>query len=347
MNTIFRTQGLLELDALMVMGLSAKPASNSPIGMFGTGLKYAIAVLARNDIKVEIIIGTDRWVVEKQVSAFRNVIYDAIILKNLSNGEVKKLPFTTHLGVNWELWGALIELYCNTIDEQGVMYTTELVVPNLIDQTFIIVYGNEFSGLFNNRFTEGIFIEGKRHESSGVEIIDKPSNYIFYRGVRVMSLPHTSLFTYNILSPLRLTEDRTIPETEMYLIKSIITKEIRTSNDKNMLEKILNCGEDDWENCLSFPIDEYCVQNYSEEFKNVGAICSNETVSKNLYKSSPAYLQAKEERKQKAKEQHFLKTLLDCIEHEEWDKFKTVAEAHHAELVTILVNELDCVEGEE
>ena len=36
---VHRTPGLLDPQAITVMGLSAKPNSTSPIGQFGTGLK--------------------------------------------------------------------------------------------------------------------------------------------------------------------------------------------------------------------------------------------------------------------------------------------------------------------
>lgn len=42
----FRTPGLIPLEAFDTMGISAK-VGDHPIGRFGTGLKYAVAVILR------------------------------------------------------------------------------------------------------------------------------------------------------------------------------------------------------------------------------------------------------------------------------------------------------------
>jgi hypothetical protein len=44
-SLVFRTPGVLDLRALTTFGMSSKPNSTSPIGIFGTGLKYAVAVM--------------------------------------------------------------------------------------------------------------------------------------------------------------------------------------------------------------------------------------------------------------------------------------------------------------
>lgn len=348
---IFQTDGELQLEALTVLGLSAKPASKSPIGMFGTGLKYAIAVLARENIKTEIFTGGKHWNVVVKPAGFRGATYESIILVNASDSNnIVPLPFTTQLGRNWELWGALRELECNTIDEQGSSYVEEGEEgPSNANSTYIVVHGEEFAEAFNNRFKE-IFIDTTiaiRHENTGVQIIDNPSDYLFYRGVRVMKLPETALFTYNILGPAKLTEDRTVPESETMLIQHYIRTALKESTDTTLLERVLNCSENDWESCIGFVIETWNQGGFSSEFKNIGATCSRNSISKKLYEISPAYLQSKEERKEKAKSQHFLKTLLDCIDAEEWDKFKTVAESHASDLSNILSNELDNIDVSE
>jgi hypothetical protein len=53
MSVIFQNLGLIDLRAVQIMGLNAKESKN-PIGQFGTGLKYAIAVLLRNNCSVSI-----------------------------------------------------------------------------------------------------------------------------------------------------------------------------------------------------------------------------------------------------------------------------------------------------
>jgi len=54
---IHETPGLLDTRSFTTFGINAKPNAKSPIGMFGTGLKYSIAVLMRQALKVTVWIG--------------------------------------------------------------------------------------------------------------------------------------------------------------------------------------------------------------------------------------------------------------------------------------------------
>ena len=47
---IFQNKGLIDVHAISIMGVSVK--EDNSIGFFGTGLKYAIAVLLREGIKI-------------------------------------------------------------------------------------------------------------------------------------------------------------------------------------------------------------------------------------------------------------------------------------------------------
>ena len=54
MNTVnFGNNGAIELAAITTMGISVKDSDN-PIGFFGTGLKYALAVLLREKAEITI-----------------------------------------------------------------------------------------------------------------------------------------------------------------------------------------------------------------------------------------------------------------------------------------------------
>ena len=48
------TKGKLDLRSLSTFGLNAKPNTTNPIGYFGTGMKYAIAVLLRKHVSIEM-----------------------------------------------------------------------------------------------------------------------------------------------------------------------------------------------------------------------------------------------------------------------------------------------------
>jgi len=78
---VHKTQGKLDLRSLTVFGLNAKPTTDTPIGYFGTGLKYAVAVLARNNIPITFWIDSKKWTIEQDDTKFRDKSFKALTLK--------------------------------------------------------------------------------------------------------------------------------------------------------------------------------------------------------------------------------------------------------------------------
>ena len=108
----FGNETEIEPEVWSTFGVSVKNGSN-PIGMFGTGLKYAIAVLLREGRHISITSAGREYafdVVEKNI---RDKAF------NICRCNGKDLPFTTELGKTWELWQAYRELYSNCLDEGG------------------------------------------------------------------------------------------------------------------------------------------------------------------------------------------------------------------------------------
>lgn len=57
-QVIFRNKGIIDPRSITTFGVSSKD-SESAIGYFGTGLKYAIAILLREGCKIDIYTGGD------------------------------------------------------------------------------------------------------------------------------------------------------------------------------------------------------------------------------------------------------------------------------------------------
>lgn len=209
-NVVFRTSGIIDLRALTVFGCSAKPRTSSPIGYFGTGLKYAIAVLAREGIPVTIYRGMDAPLEVKCIdSDFRGTTFSSIFLGD------NQLPFTTELGKNWKLWQALRELESNTRDEDGSSYINCGDVIPEAGVTKIVVHGEAFREEYDN--LSDVFFDAYRvgeleniSDTRGIEIYDVPSEHLYYNGIRVYTYNRPAKLTYNIITPIALTEDRTI-----------------------------------------------------------------------------------------------------------------------------------------
>lgn len=228
---IFKNDGIIDPRMIKTFGISVKETDN-PIGYFGTGLKYAIAVLLRNGCDVELISDGERFTFTKETDTVRGKEFEFISM----NGH--HLPFTTELGKNWVLWQAFRELYCNCIDEGGTTTPGTGAEPEkgktifvVKGQAFLNEYYDRHKYFLNLRPSECAFTDDR------IQIYDKPSDGIFYRGIRVMDLPLKSQFTYNILETMLLTEDRTI--SSAYVAKTFISLGISRMTNKKAIKRII------------------------------------------------------------------------------------------------------------
>lgn len=209
---VFSNPGELDIRMLTTMGVSAK-IGDSPIGMFGTGLKYAIAVLLREKQSITIHNGTERWEFATEQEVIRGKEFDCIrmIVHGVDHSvNDYRLGFTTELGRNWGLEQAYRELHCNAVDEGGPggRDCEEFLI--LVGHVNICVRGEEFHQVHLNRWD--FLLDPKRtliHRGNGLEIYAGRSEALFYRGIAASRI-RQSEFTYNLIEPLKLTEDRTI-----------------------------------------------------------------------------------------------------------------------------------------
>jgi len=268
-HVVFKTPGLIDIRSFTVMGLSSKPNSDSPIGKFGTGLKMAIAVLVRNDIKVVLWIGRTKYTFKKYAIKYRGMEALQIKMEKEVHGlrkilskSYELLPFTTELGKYWELWQAYREIESNTRDEKGITYIwddkkhSEVESPGGHEsRTLLIVSGEKFVQEYLDRektfLPDGLTLRG---DSTGdVQIIDRPSQHIYWRGIRVHDLPEksSSVLTYNILSDLELTEDRTAKD--MWDVEYKIKSALLRSEDDGVLRKAIGeAPKESFEATLNF-----------------------------------------------------------------------------------------------
>jgi len=211
---LFENDGTLDMRAVKTMGVSAKDEGRSVFGYFGTGLKYAIAVLLRNGHKVWIHDGLgNQYEFGIQGTKIREQYFDIVTM----NGE--ELGFTTALGKNWETWMAFRELHCNATDEGGFSKAVNNGTWDAreeLGKVRVMVIGAEIETVFGNK--DEYILNPRRawtFNEMGVEMYKKvlqsnPRGSIFYKGVRVGITPEPSVYDYNFLNNLDLTEDRTL-----------------------------------------------------------------------------------------------------------------------------------------
>lgn len=260
MSVSFVNPGEIDMRAVTLFGVSAKE-SDSPIGYFGTGLKYAIAVILREGGELTIQSGIREYKFRVVDDSMRGKEFQSI---EMYRGQLtQSMPFTTHLGTNWELWQAFRELYCNALDEGGEVVLGPVEIGE--GQTCITVEGlPKFTDLFYTR--ETIVMQNYKvlQHLAGVEVIDQPSQHIYYRGVRVEELQREARYTYNFTAACTLTEDRTFKysfESRGYLARGLLICE-----DEQFLRNWLQCEREGFEALVPISSALGDGTNPSEEF---------------------------------------------------------------------------------
>lgn len=270
MSIVFVTPGLLDIRAFTVLGMHAKPNSTNPIGRFGTGLKNAVAVLIREGVRVRVFIGRDEYEFYKSPEKFRGADFDMIRMKKkkgiMSKWTYEKLPFTTSFARYWQLWQAFRELHSNTLDEGGETYALGPDEENVAvgdNRTTIWIDGPAFDEVYANRDT--IFLPGaltKREGDDKVQVFNEPSKHLYWRGMRVFDLEKPSIYTYNILQDMELTEDRTLKH--VWSAQSIIAGYVARSKDQRLINAVVGAdkekffeGRMDWDYTYVTPSDSF------------------------------------------------------------------------------------------
>lgn len=229
MNTVyFANTGALDLDFIRLLGVSVKN-TKSPIGYFGTGLKYAIAVLLREQQNIELIVNGETYRFTTRTKTLRGQEIQVIYMND------EQLPFSLDFGKNWKLWQVFRELYSNTIDEGGVMSHNELYAYD----TIIKVTGDKFYQTYLDRAS--IVLESTPlFSGSEIDIHPKTQkdDYLFYRGIRTNPVGAPTRFNFNMKKEIQLTEDRTIGS--MFRVQTAMAKMVvQELTDENLLYNIL------------------------------------------------------------------------------------------------------------
>ena len=241
-SVIFENPGEIDSRLVTTFGTNVKD-SDSAIGFFGTGLKYAIAILLRTGHEIEIQSGMQILGFSITSEVIRGKQFDFIAM----NGEV--LGFTTEVGKSWDLWMAYRELYCNVEDESGSTYRAAQSPEPSAGVTRVIVRGEQFLNVHDNHaryFLDTIPV----WECGRGEIHNGPGNGIYFRKVLVAQFgrDQESLYKYNIKTGIELTEDRTAKKG--YEVESAVAAMVLTCDSADIIEDIITAPKGLYENKL-------------------------------------------------------------------------------------------------
>lgn len=108
-----QNDGLLCEELLFLMGGTTKANDIYKIGKFGSGLKYSMAFLFRENVDFKIFIGEDEVEIKTKSLQVRDTNFEMITV----NG--RETSITTTMGPDWKYWMIIRELWCNALDEGG------------------------------------------------------------------------------------------------------------------------------------------------------------------------------------------------------------------------------------
>lgn len=244
----FYNSGIINEVSITTFGINAKD-NDSAIGYFGTGLKYAIAVLLRNGHSISIKSGSNNFNFHLKNEQVRGKSFDVVCMND------KTLGFTTELGKNWELWMAYRELFCNAKDEGGGVYDYD--IDEKLFDTVVKVSGLDD---IHARRSEFILDSTPIAEAGTVSMHKLASNGIFYKGILVGAFQGMR-YSYNINFPVELTEDRTLKNE--WSTRWDMCKQLQSLKDKELIMELVT-AEDGYEHDFL-----WTDGNHSAEFTEV------------------------------------------------------------------------------
>jgi hypothetical protein len=258
----FENSGEINPRLITTLGVNVKEIT-SPIGFFGTGLKYAIAISLRLNCQLSIQSGATVYHFVKTTEMLRGKEFDFIKMVTVTPGKLdseQSLGFTTELGKTWEPWMAYRELWCNAKDEGG---TTSLVHQSPTPTeglTRVLVTGQALVQEHARR-ASWLLESTPVHVNGLCNIHRGTSSAVYYRGIKVLELAKPSQFTYDIQQELGLSENRTAAH---YSALAIITRAIgQQLEDAGDLTQILLSPDTSLESTLDF---DYCYGKASTSF---------------------------------------------------------------------------------
>lgn len=270
---VFTNPGVIDVRSITTFGVSVKEGDN-PIGFFGTGLKYAIAVLLRTGHQVSMMAGDDTFVFGVHTEPVRGKDF-AFVTLAVNGAKAQGIGFTTDLGKQWKLWMAYREIACNCTDEGGTIRATDEATHDRTGTT-VIVSGEEFAHVYRRR-GEFILEDAPDYSLGDVEVRRRAGDGFYYRGVLVHHWDSPALYTYNCRASLTLTEDRTLKD--IWLAKSHIAEALLKSDDDALLREVLTAKKNTLEGSLDYHGWNWSKQPSAAFLRVVGEAVANGAVT--------------------------------------------------------------------
>lgn len=252
-----KNKGVLDIRLVALMGGTTKSNDEFKIGQFGTGLKYTLAYLVRNNIDFHIFAGEEKVDIKVETEVIRDEDFNIICI----NGA--RTSITDKMGLDWTAWMIIRELWCNALDEgQSERSLTEDLTGEVDSTSFYIQVTSEFKNVIDN--WSKYFVHDVEPIYASKECAIYPggdSLRIYKQGVLVKEVEgKKSLFAYDL-------KNATINEMRQYYgsVGYVIFKCLQHADEKTITYFIENLTPEHFEGADSMDYNWY--QNFGETWK--------------------------------------------------------------------------------
>jgi len=212
-------KGELDIRLIALMGGTTKANAKYKIGQFGTGLKYTLAYLFRNNLDFKIFSGTNEAQITTEKEDIQGTEFEIICI----NGQ--RTSITIGMGMEWKPWMIIREIWSNSLDEGDAQKNiTEEIVGEEGITSFYIQITPEIQEVISNWeqyfmpeeevpiFQNGVF---KVYPSSG-------NLCIYKNGILILRDPdQKSVFSYDY-KDAEINELREFKDSRSLVVSSAI-----------------------------------------------------------------------------------------------------------------------------
>jgi hypothetical protein len=251
--------GILDIRLVALMGGTTKANDIFKIGQFGTGLKYTLAFLFRNNLHFRIFAGQEEISITLDEEIIREEKFEIICI----NGH--RTSITTRMGSDWQAWMIVRELWSNALDEGGAdRYVTSQISGQEGKTVFYIQVDKQIQEVLDN-WTK-YFIHGITPWFENNQFAIYPggnSRRLYKNGILIDEEATTkTMFSYDIKGA-SLNELREFKGSHEYEITSALLK----ANEKVVEYFLENVTDEYYEgNNLSF---DWWSMKFSEVWEKV------------------------------------------------------------------------------
>jgi hypothetical protein len=254
------SKGIIDTQAFYLLGASSKRDDKTKIGFFGSGLKYSIAYLLRNKISFKVFSDYKEIKFSTDKINFREKEFDVIRVDD------KETSMTTEMGIDWQAWFAIREIYCNAIDEGDSsisIVSSKKCVPVEDKTVFYIQITDEFKQIIDdwNYYFSDERKDILYSDDSGNQILSSSKGLLVYRkGIRCYyQSEEKCLFNYDF-NWIDINESRTIKDEWQFKYK--LVNYLKKIDNDSIIKHILNCIQDKWEKTLYWDNHEKFSENW-------------------------------------------------------------------------------------